>query len=76
MKRAIVGMLMVSGLMFGARHHRMSSTEDVKLDGFQKEALETQSPRVRAPGVKHKKHSTDRVTADKHTINAYVPVGK
>lgn len=75
MKKAIVGMLMVSGLMFGARHHRMSS-DAVKLDGFQKEALETQSPRVRAPGVKHKKHATDRVTADKHTINAFVPVGK
>jgi hypothetical protein len=75
MKKAIVGTLLVSGLMFGAKHQRMSS-DQVKLDGFQKEALETQSPRVRAPGVKHKKHATDRVTADKHTINAFIPVGK
>ena len=73
MIKAIVGTLLLSGLMFAAKHDKTAGT---KLNGFQMEALETQSPRVHVPGLRHKKHATDRVATDKHTINAFVPMGK
>ena len=74
MTKAIVGTLLLSGLMFAAKHHKTEGTKP--LSGYQMEALETQSPRVHVPGIRHKKHATDRVSTDKHTINAFVPVGK
>lgn len=80
MKKLILIALATSGILLC--HTKQSSqmdeqTDQPKLSGFEREALETQSPRVH-PQSKNKtnKHRTDRITADKQTINAYIPVGK
>ena len=68
MTKAIVTMLLATGLMFAAKGDKMAGEQ--KLSGNQKMALETQSPRIRL-GTHHKKHAQDRVVSDKTTINAY-----
>lgn len=70
MKKLVLVALAASGIL-------LCQTNQTKLSGFEREALETQSPRVHPPS-KHKvnKHRTDRVVADKHTINAFIPYGK
>jgi hypothetical protein len=49
-----------------------------KMSWWTREALATQSPRVRIDKFKHDRlvRPGNRVVADKHTINAYVPYGK
>ncbi|HEV2689176.1 MAG TPA: hypothetical protein VGV35_11495 [Bryobacteraceae bacterium] len=69
MTKAIVTTLLASGLLLAAKSDKMAG--DQKLSGNQREALETQSPRVHV-GKHHKKHAADRVVSDKKTINAYV----
>ena len=68
MKNVILGTLLASGLLLAQNH----------VSSFDREALKTQSPRVHTSAKHHKKkmRSEDRVTADKKTINAYVPNGK
>lgn len=70
MKRAIVATLLASGLLLAAKHDKLPKSE--RLSGNQMVALETQSPRVHVPGMRHKKHATDTVVSDKSTINAFV----
>ena len=71
MKKLVLVALATSGILL------CQSNQTTKLSGFEREALETQSPRVHPPS-KHKsnKHRTDRVVADKHTVNAFIPYGK
>lgn len=61
-KAITLSALLATGLLFAAK-------DPNRLSGNQKVALATQSPRVHTSG---KKHAKDRVTADKHTINAFV----
>jgi len=72
MKKLVLVALATSGILLC-----QSNQTTTKLSGFEREALETQSPRVHPPS-KHKsnKHRTDRVVADKHTVNAFIPYGK
>jgi hypothetical protein len=75
---------MASGLVFGA--HRVDSNDN-HLSEFDRIALKTSSPRVHIGHRHHKDimrrnedgtmvRTGDRVTTDKTTINAFVPVGK
>ena len=73
MKKVLLGSLMVGGLLF-AQNSDMPKNQ--RLSGNEKEALNTQSPRVRTKHHKKNTARTDHVTKDKHTINAYVPPGK
>jgi len=84
MKRVLLFSLMASGLVFGA--HR-ATPSDNHLSEFDRVALKTSSPRVHIGHRHHKDimmrnedgtmvRSGDRVTTDKTTINAFVPVGK
>ena len=72
MKKLVLVALAASGILL------CQTNQTGKISGFEREALETQSPPVH-PGSKHhksNKHRTDRVVSDKQTINAYIPVGK
>lgn len=53
----------------------VQGAKSAKISRNQREALATQSPSVKIHR-KHHKASNARVTADKHTINAYVPERK
>ena len=71
MKKVLLGSLLVSGLLFA-----QDVPKKQRLSGNEKEALNTQSPRVHTKHHKKNTARTDTVTKDKHTINAYVPNGK
>ena len=71
MRRILLTCLLTTGILFAAKHNRMTNQN---LNGFEREALVTQSPRVHIRS--HKGRMPDRVVKDKHTINAFVPVGK
>jgi len=71
MKKLVLVALATGGILL------CQTNQTTKISGFEREALETQSPRVHPPS-KHKsnQHRTDRVVADKQTINAFIPFGK
>ena len=84
MKRVLLFSLMASGLVFGS--HR-ATPSDNHLSEFDRVALKTSSPKVHIGHRHHKDimmrnedgtmvRTGDRVTTDKTTINAFVPVGK
>ena len=70
MRLILLTCLLTTGMCFAAKHSRMTNQN---LNGFEREALVTQSPRIHLKGHKGR---MDRVVKDKHTINAFVPVGK
>ena len=69
MRLILLTCLLTAGLAFGAKR-----SANQNLSGYEREALRTQSPRVHLSA--HKGRMPDRVVKDKHTINAFVPVGK
>ena len=74
MKKVLLGSLLVTGFLF-AKH----SDNSMRISSYEKEALNTQSPRVHTKARHSEKsnaRTADRITKDKHTINAYVPYGK
>ena len=73
MKKVLFGSLLVTGLLFA-----QDVPKKQQLSGNEKEALNTQSPRVHTKHHKNpaKNAKANRITKDKHTINAYVPNGK
>ncbi len=85
MKKAlIVGSLLATGLMFA----KGDKVKTDSLSSFERQALETQSPRVHTRGMeKHKKYDAEgvaknktregyRTVSDKTSVNAYIPEGK
>lgn len=85
MKKAIIiGSLLASGLLL-AKGDRVKTDS---LSYFERQALETQSPRVHTRGMeKHKKYDAEgvaknqtregyRTVSDKTSVNAYIPMGK
>jgi hypothetical protein len=70
MRLILLTCLLTTGLLFAAKH---STIANQNLSGFERQALRTQSPRVH---LSMHKRMPDRVVKDKHTINAFVPVGK
>ena len=78
MKHLLLCSLLATGMLAAKTHPRMSFNEDgtPRLSSNERIALETSSPRVHL-GSKHKAMRAGyRVEKDKHTINAFVPVGK
>lgn len=75
MKNVILYSLLAGGLLFGSDHVTKSDRMmgDNHVSGRERVALRTSSPSVHVRG---KHHAKDRVTTDKTTINAFVPVGK
>ena len=68
MRLILLTCLLTTSVLFAAKRSTGA------LNGFEREALVTQSPRVHLKS--HKGRMPDRVVKDKHTINAFVPVGK
>ena len=82
---AAVGSLLTGGLLLAdeSEHNKVNS-----LSSFEREALETQSPRVHTKGMeRHKKYDSEgqperqtragyRTVSDKTTVNAFIPMGK
>lgn len=86
MKKIIVlGTLLAGGLLF-AKDNSQVTTD--RLSYFERQGLESQSPRVHTRGMeKHKKYDQEgvakdqtrpgyRVVSDKTTVNAFIPDGK
>jgi hypothetical protein len=86
MKKAIIlGSLLATGLLFAKGGDKVKTDS---LSYFERQALETQSPRVHTRGMeKHKKYDAEgvpkektqagyRAVSDKNSVNAYIPVGK
>jgi hypothetical protein len=83
-KTVIIGSLLASGLLFAKGDKVKTDT----LSSFERQALETQSPRVHTRGMeKHKKYDAEgvakektrpgyRTVSDKNSVNAYIPEGK
>ena len=83
MKRNIViGSLLASGLLLAN-----DKVTENRLSSFERQGLETQSPRVHTKGMeKHKKYDKEgvakapragyRTVSDKKTVNAFIPEGK
>jgi phosphoribosylamine-glycine ligase len=82
-KTLIVGSLLASGLLLAKDKETVN-----RLSYFERQGLETQSPRVHTKGMeKHKRYDKEgvaknqiregyRVVSDKQTVNAFIPEGK
>ena len=84
-KNLIVGSLLATGFLWAHDHNKVSEN---RLSYFERQALESQSPRVHTKGMeKHKKYDSEgvakeqtragyRTVSTKSTVNAFVPDGK
>jgi hypothetical protein len=84
-KTILIGSLLATGLLFAKGGDKVTTD---RLSYFERQALETQSPRVHTRGMeKHKKYDAEGVAkkqtrpgyttvSDKTSINAYIPQGK
>ena len=82
-KTLIVASLLASGLLLAKDKETVN-----RLSYFERQGLETQSPRVHTKGMeKHKKYDKEgvaknqiregyRAVSDKQTVNAFIPQGK
>jgi hypothetical protein len=78
-----IGSLLVSGLLLASDQVTVN-----RVSYFERQGLESQSPRVHTKGMeKHKKYDKEgvaknqirdgyRVVSDKQTVNAFIPEGK
>jgi len=79
MKQLLLCSLLATGLLAAKTHTRMSYSEygnEPRLSWNERIALETSSPRVHVAHHNKAMRAGYRVEKDKHTINAFVPVGK
>jgi hypothetical protein len=78
MKHLLLCSLLATGLLAAKTHPRMSyeETGTPRLSANERIALETSSPRVHVGNKQKGTRAGYRVAKDKHTINAFVPVGK
>ena len=82
-KNIVIGSLLASGLLLASDQVTVN-----RLSYFERQGLESQSPRVPTKGMeKHKRYDKEgvakkqirdgyRVVSDKKTVNAFIPEGK
>lgn len=79
MKHILLCSLLATGLLAAKTRADKTYVEDgtqARLSSNERVALETSSPRVHLKHRNGMMRAGYRVTKDKHTINAFVPVGK
>ena len=78
MKHLLLCSLLATGMLAAKTHPRVSYEESgmPRLSANERVALETSSPRVHIGNKHNGIRAGYRVEKDKHTINAFVPVGK
>ena len=77
MKHLLLSSLLATGLLAAKTHPRVYEESGMpRLSANERVALETSSPRVHIGNKRKGIRAGYRVEKDKHTINAFVPVGK
>jgi hypothetical protein len=70
MKTVILTSLFASTLLFG------QTTDSKKISANERQALETQSPKVHASKRAQKRGTADKVVANNSTVVAHIPAGQ
>ena len=75
MRKTVIGLLLVSGFAMAATKEHVVAQQP-HLSSWTREALSTQSPRIKFSKNGHHMKPGYRVVTSKGTINAFVPYGK
>lgn len=79
MKKAVIGLLLASGLAMAATKNSASDVRPIKhMSSWDRLALNTQSPRIKLSKRDHYQTPKEgySMVSSKDTINAYIPYGK